>query len=358
MNTSADGSVTPQARDRWAVLFVGAVVLALSVRLLRFVNQFAVNVLFLDQWAFYNPLFAGSGWWAIVRVQCGPIREGAGFLISAALAWFTRWNMVIESQSLALELIAGTVLLVVLKHRLAGRIDYFDAAIPIACLSLLHYQTIVVTPNPAHSTFPFFLLCLTGISLTYPRSEWRLAIEAVLTILLLFSGFSILAVPPMLALILWTGTWAWRRGAARLAVACLLSALTIGVGLASFAHGYVLNPAIGRWVPAPRPWLYLVFVSQMQRNVFWPGWRLGGAAVGWILLALLVCAVAGHFRRIAIDRDRWCPENVVGFLFTSFTLLYCLATAVPDGYPSVSTPRGHHVTRCSSSLGSSRSTSI
>jgi hypothetical protein len=202
MNTSADGSVTPQARDRWAVLFVGAVVLALSVRLLRFVNQFAVNVLFLDQWAFYNPLFAGSGWWAIVRVQCGPIREGAGFLISAALAWFTRWNMVIESQSLALELIAGTVLLVVLKHRLAGRIDYFDAAIPIACLSLLHYQTIVVTPNPAHSTFPFLLLCATGISLTYQRTERRLVFEAALTIVLLFSGFSIFAVPPMLALIL------------------------------------------------------------------------------------------------------------------------------------------------------------
>src|SRR5438067_13612950 len=126
----------PATRDHWASLFVASVVLVLSVRLLRFVTQYAVNVLFLDQWGFYHPLFARSGWWAIVRQQCGPIREGAGFLVSAALAWLTRWNMVIESQSLALELIAATVLLVVLKRRLAGRIDYFDVAIPVACLSL------------------------------------------------------------------------------------------------------------------------------------------------------------------------------------------------------------------------------
>jgi hypothetical protein len=104
--------------------------------------------------------------------------------------------MVIESQSLALELIAATMLLVVLKRRLAGRIDCFDIAIPIACLSLVHFETILVTPNPAHSTFPFLLLCVTGISLTYQRTERRLAFEAALTIVLLFSGFSIFAVPP------------------------------------------------------------------------------------------------------------------------------------------------------------------
>ena len=165
-----------------------------------FVTQYAVNVPFLDQWVLYKRLFAQSGRWVIVRQQCRPVREGVGLLVSAALAWLTHWNMVIQSQSLALALIAATILLFVLKCWLAGRIDCFDIAIPIARLSLVHFEPIVVTPNPAHSTFPFLLLCLTGLSLTYPRTERRLAFEAMLTIVLLFSGFSIFAVPPMLVL--------------------------------------------------------------------------------------------------------------------------------------------------------------
>jgi hypothetical protein len=330
MNSAATRSVPPKAHDRWAASFVGAVILALSARLLRFVTQYAVNVLFLDQWAFYTPLFKGSGLWAIVRQQCGPVREGAGLLVSAALAWLTRWNMVIESQSLALELIAATVLLIVLNRRLAGRIDYFDVAIPVACLSLLHFETIIVTPNPAHSTFPLLLLCLTGISLTCARTKRRLALEGLLTILLLFSGFSIFAVPPMLALIALIGTFAWHRDARGLAAACFLSTLAIGVGLVSFAYGYDVVPALSRRVlPAPRPWSYLVFISAMLGNVFWmPGWSRSGAAVGWLTFAVLICVFVDDFRRIAIDHDRWCPEDVIGFLFTSFTLLFCLATAV------------------------------
>src|SRR5262249_39158951 len=151
---------------------------------------------------------------------------------------------------------------------------------------------------------------------------------ATLTILLLFSGFSIFAVPPMLALILWTGTQAWRHADARLAIACLLSTLTISAALASFASGYVLTSTIPRWFSTPWPWLYLIFVSQMLGYVFWmPDWPRSGAAVGWLTLAVLVWAFLNNFRRIVIARDHWCPQSVIGFLFTSFTLLYCFATA-------------------------------
>src|SRR5436190_8026707 len=315
MSSASIRALVPQARDRWAALFVGAVTLALTARLLRFVTQYAVNVLFLDQWLFYDPLFARSGWWAIVRQQCGPIREGAGFLVSAALAWLTRWNMVIESQSLALELIAATVLLVVLKRRLAGRIDYFDVAIPVACLSLLHSETIIVTPNPAHSTFPLLALCLTGLSLTYQRTERRLACEAALTIVLLFSGFSIFAVPPMLMLILWTGALALHRGATRLAAACLLSTVAIGVALVGFAYGYVPNTASPGWTfNSRRPWLYFVFLSRMLGDGLWmPEWPRSGAAIGWLTFGLLVLTFADDSRRIATDRDQSRPENGVGF---------------------------------------------
>src|SRR5207302_75098 len=69
------------------VLFVG-----LAVRQHLFVDKYAVNVFFWDQWDFYIPVFHGQGWWEIFDYQYGNHRLGIGVLISSWLAPLGGWD--------------------------------------------------------------------------------------------------------------------------------------------------------------------------------------------------------------------------------------------------------------------------
>jgi hypothetical protein len=66
--------------------------ICLAWRQHQFVDRYAVNVIFWDQWDFYRPFFQGQGWWAPFSYQRGPHRQGAGFLITEILAGLSGWN--------------------------------------------------------------------------------------------------------------------------------------------------------------------------------------------------------------------------------------------------------------------------
>src|SRR3972149_747925 len=83
----------PAPSHLWLPMGVGAVTLFLAFRLFRFIDHYAVDVLFWDQWAFWGGLFDGSDPWALWRWQHGPHRQGLGGLVVAATAWLTGWNV-------------------------------------------------------------------------------------------------------------------------------------------------------------------------------------------------------------------------------------------------------------------------
>src|SRR5579884_316851 len=80
------------------LLFVS---LALAYRLMHLIDLYAVDLLFMDEWRYYEPMFRGGGWLAMFRQQNGPHREGLGLLVAAPLDALTGWNMRAESFAIA-----------------------------------------------------------------------------------------------------------------------------------------------------------------------------------------------------------------------------------------------------------------
>jgi len=102
---------------RLGILLVAALFLALAWRQHRFVDRHAVNLMYWDQWDFYQPLFHHEGPLAVFTRQQGPHREGLGLLVTQVLAeasgWNSRWDAfgvsfcIMASAALALLLLAA-----------------------------------------------------------------------------------------------------------------------------------------------------------------------------------------------------------------------------------------------------------
>src|SRR5262245_63453362 len=71
---------------------VALLFLALSIRLFVFVDRYAVNLVYWDQWDFLQGLFDGADAWTLFRWQHGPQRQGIGNLIIAVIYSATGWN--------------------------------------------------------------------------------------------------------------------------------------------------------------------------------------------------------------------------------------------------------------------------
>ena len=86
----------------------------LATRLLIYTQQFAVNLLFWDQWDFYAPLFEAKGMFDAFRLQHGPHRQGLGgilIFLAAQWSWDGRW----DSYLVAFALIGATILALLLE---------------------------------------------------------------------------------------------------------------------------------------------------------------------------------------------------------------------------------------------------
>src|SRR5689334_8579768 len=87
-------------RWRFALVFT-----ALALRLLFFVDRYAVNLLYWDQWDFLNGLFDGADPWTLFRWQHGMERQGLGNVMSAVVLSVTGWNSKADVAAAALVMI-------------------------------------------------------------------------------------------------------------------------------------------------------------------------------------------------------------------------------------------------------------
>jgi len=320
-------------------MIVILVTIVLSIRLLDFVDDYAVNVLFSDQWDFCTPLFEELGWWEIFSRQHGPHRQGIGFVLTAALYHATDWNTVAESYYIAALLILSTICLLFLRRQFPGPLDLYDLVIPILCLSLIQFETIVLTPNSSHSIFPLLLLSLLGILWVGSRGAIRHAGSAVLAVLLLFTGFGFFAVP--LVIVLFVGAFAAAEGGTRCRDRAWIYAAIAFIALACivFMSGYQTDG--GSEVPAMQsahPWEYSRFVALMFSYLFQIGafvdhplaLYLFGYSCLLCVVAVFVCSFVRTFRSSSCK-----ALNGLIFLFAGFTILYVFAAAVGRIYLGV-----------------------
>jgi hypothetical protein len=177
-------------KGRGIVLFVSVL---LSVRLLFFITEHSVNLLFSDHWTYLRAMFEGGGAWDRFMYQHGPHRQGIGFLISGFLLELSNWNVNVDSYFIGLLLCFSNVLFLSVIKRLRGYFELWDVVFPILILSPIHYETILLAGNSSHSIMPFFLISLVCFLFTLRENIVTNFSLLILGFLLLFTGFGFFA---------------------------------------------------------------------------------------------------------------------------------------------------------------------
>jgi len=198
-------------------LVVALVFVTLAARLWRFVDRFAVSLVYWDQWDFLDGFFEGRSWIEQFRWQHGPHRQGLAGLyygrIYPATGWssrfeaFVAWGVLVAAAwiaprlavSLALLASAGAIAAWALAGRAAG--DSGARRLRRALFLLCGYSTL------------FALMATAGRACLGPKAA-------------LAPRYTLYALPGMVGLYLWVSTRArrWRVPA----VAALVLLLAVG----------------------------------------------------------------------------------------------------------------------------------
>ncbi len=243
------------------IAWITAVYLGLSARLLFHIHQHAANMLFLDQWDFYTPLFRGEDLWTLFRWQHGPHRMGIGLVLTKIVAELSRWDTRVESLVIGGVMVLNALLALVLKKRITGRWEWWDGVVPLLFLSMGQASIFLITPNLSYAAVPLLLLLLYGHCLTLRNPLQRYACILVINFLSIYTGFGIFLglITPV---IIGSACMKWNTRSRRvfyLLVGFLFLSL---LSLASFFVGWRLNPAVGCFqFPHPRPHEYFLYMT-------------------------------------------------------------------------------------------------
>jgi hypothetical protein len=309
----------------------GAAFAALAFRQLRFVDRYSVNVLFFDQWGFYYPLFHGQGWWDTFDRRHGPHREGAGLVVTRILANLSAWDSRVDAFAVSAAIIVAALLALVLLRRCGSRAGLAAAmAVPVLFFNVHQFEAFVGASNLSHGAMPVLLMMAFCLACFIRGDAWRLAALSLLTFLLIFTGFGILAgvvAPLLFAVETVQAARTGARGHAFMAAGAFLSVLG---SWALFRRGYVFDPALANFhFPYEKPLQYAVFSGRMLANFFGlsvPG--LGTVLFGLSLAAVMAAVCAWHGWRCLKHGVAAEPRSAVLCFLSAYEIIYCSSAAV------------------------------
>lgn len=319
------GSRLPDPR---VSLFVLSGLGLLGFRLFTLIDLHSVNVLFWDQWDFYEPLFEGQGTWDLFRFQHGPHRQGVGFWLTALVAHFSSWDTRADAFALGGVIVLAALLAVGLRQRLTGELHFADIAIALVVLTPAQYGIFINTPNASHGAVPLLLIVLYGYALTLRADKSRFATLLLLNFCLINTGFGIFAGLLTPLYFAWECLLARRREPGRWPGLPLLG---VAIALASGAHffvGYEFHDSEVALASLGSDAIHFPsYVALMLANVCGvKGLGLVPQCVGFAVLgaALWVLGIRG----CAILRGSSSEQDRVIAFWIAFTLLFCLNVAV------------------------------
>jgi len=300
--------------------------IALAARLALFIDRYAVNLLYLDEWDFLAGLFDGANSWTLFRWQHGLQRQGLGNLITAVVLDQTGWNGKAVAAASAVTMVLAGLAALWLVRRVCGRLRVWDVAAPLLFVTTTSVDSYVITPNLAHGPLPALYLMAYALTLTVGSHVRRAVLITAINFLAVNTGFTVLlgAITPVVLLL--SACQSGLRGRERAAYGAAFAASV--ATLAHFARGLVWAPAVVCFeFPHQRPWEYVPFVGRvlarpLDLRITLPGELLAStvavAAVGLTMYAI--------FRALR-SRGNSVLWNVASVLM-GFTLVFALVTAV------------------------------
>ena len=300
-----------------------------SLRLLTFIQENSVNVLFWDQWDYYLPLFNKKGIIDIFLWQHGPHRQGLAFVIESIIANLTRWNTSVISMASGVYLIAAAIVALLLKKRLFGSFHYADIVIPILVLTLSQYSNLIGDPNAAYGAFPLLLIFLYVYSWTISNKILRYSLVLLFNFFLIYSGFGIIAgiiTITILLLDVYQNRRFKQKGLALPIVSFSISVISLG----SFFVDYRFYAAIDCFSFPHKPlWDYLFYIVLMFANfIGLKGFTATSLIGGFFIVLTLFFILIKNIRQIlnkGIFDEKLSLAIVV---FISYSFFFAAAAAV------------------------------
>ncbi len=314
--------------DAW---FPWLVLAAAGIRLHQFTNRWAVNVLMLDQWDYFTPMFQEQGLYALFTFKHGPHRQGLGYLLTYWIFGLTDWNSRAEAFLNCFLLIGAAALVLWLKARIFGRLRWYDAVLPMFILTPMQMDHLVITLNPSHSVVPLVLILACAHALISTPAWMRYGVSAVINVFATFTGFSVFVSPTLFVIYLVRAYRAIRQRSGKDLAWAIAGMVAVFATIKWFLYGYTVAAAVPGWVfPDPRWHLYPSFVAIALGNILLHGLNdiVKLEAAGWLVIALILVALVRHgFRAFRIPRTNEAARDRRLDDLVTFFLVYGLAFA-------------------------------
>jgi hypothetical protein len=297
---------------------------ALAIRLFIFVDRWAVNVLFFDQWDFLTGLFEHRDLLSLFRWQHGPQRQGFGYLLLAALYPATGWNTRIEIFVLAGIVVLAAIVALLLVRQLCGR-SVWDVCVPLICLTTAQVEIFAVTANPAHGALPLLFIFLCAWAWTAQRDSVRTIGVSLANFAAVSTGFSwfVGLITPLFFLLDFRAA----RRAAKPVYLSIIGFLFSLLTLWSHFAGLRFDPALGCFrFPHTRPGEYILLLGLYLAHPFRLNGLTGlrGVAAAAVAVGALVFLLTRVIR--LVRKDERLDREIV--LLMGFSILFGLSVAI------------------------------
>jgi hypothetical protein len=305
--------------------------LATSIRLIWLIKTYAVNIFFVDEWDFYDPMFNHYGLWQIFDVQYGPHRQGFGGIIIWLVSGFTHWSAIGDAYATFGLVLIASIAALALKRFIFRKWAVSDIVIPIIFLTVSQFETFIIAPNEAHSAFPLLGVMLFGLSWLIPNRVARYISVLLTNFVTMFTGFGIFIgfiTPILLLLDLYQAIASKdRRWLMDVSFALAVSFIT----LAMFFYNYFFAPAVTCFKITPGYIIkYPAFMAVTLGRFLSVNYSISkwlSLGMGMALLIPLIITLIYHGYKLLI-RSSFTPLNYIGFAFSGFSLLFLLNAAV------------------------------
>ena len=175
----------------------------LAAKQLLFINKYTVNMLYWDQWDFYNPLFNNETLWQAFTHQHGPHRQGIGFILTEFLAKESGWNTRWDAFGISFCLIFSAFIAISILLKSSINNAFYLVLVPLAFFTPHSWEMLVGPSNISHGAMPVLLImlyCLTLFS-GKPLSRWFCLLS--INFCCVFTGFGLFIglITPLLAIL-------------------------------------------------------------------------------------------------------------------------------------------------------------
>jgi hypothetical protein len=291
----------------------------LSLRLLRFIGDYTVNLFYWDQWSFYGGLFQERPLPDLFLWQHGIHRMGLGYVLLWLMAPLSHWDARYDAFLSGGTIVLATLVALFLKFKLTNRLSWTDSIIPLIFLTLYQYDTFIGTANVSANALPLLLVTRFCVALLIRPAVRRYAAMLVINFLSVFTGYGMFLglITPVVILIDIVKDSAYRR---LKYAGLLLSILTV----VYFFVGYRLERTIDCFVFPGSPAVdYVGFVMLLYNSFF------GLRGYEWFMPLFPAILLVGYISNIVPIYSGKCVSRYMpAAVLFSFSFLFSVNAAV------------------------------